>query len=127
MATVEVDTSGLAGLAQDLRLGYREAAADARRELGRSARRVRDDWRKAWAGIGHAPHLAAAVTYEVRVNRMGVVAEIGPDKSRPQGALGNIIEFGTAKNGPIPGGGPATRAEEPRLIAAVERLADPLR
>jgi hypothetical protein len=49
-----------------------------------------------------------------------VGAEIGPDKNKPQGALGNLLEFGTSKQAGRQDGARALAAEEPRLIAALE-------
>ena len=65
--------------------------------------------RRRWAGISYAPALPFAVTYDVRTSGTLVAAEIGPDKAKRQGALGNIIEFGApAQNTtPQPGGMPA--------------------
>jgi hypothetical protein len=40
-----------------------------------------------------------------------VEAEIGPDKGKPQGALGNLLEYGSSKNAPLPHLGPALDAE----------------
>jgi hypothetical protein len=53
-------------------------------------------------------------------------AEVGPDKAKRQGALGNIIEFGTPKNAPIPGGLPALETEAPRFEKALGELGERL-
>ena len=44
-----------------------------------------------------------------------VKAEVGPDKDRPQGALGNILEYGTSKRPPFPHLQPAFDAEVDRF------------
>lgn len=126
MATVEIDASELATLARDIQLGYLEAAEDARRVIARGALNIKRDWQKAWSGFAHAPHLAKAVTYDTTVSKYGIEAEIGPDKNRRQGALGNLAEYGSVNNSPKPGGGPATAAEELRLAAAMEAIRFPL-
>jgi hypothetical protein len=87
-----------------------------------AAERVRADWAQRWSGMAHAPALPAAVTKDVFPLPGSVRAEIGPDKSRRQGALGNLLEFGSVHNAPRPGGLPALQAEEPRLEAALEAL-----
>ena len=51
-------------------------------------------------------------------------AEIGPDKLRPQGPLGNLIEFGSINNPPHPGGLPAALREEPRFEKAAADAAE---
>lgn len=87
-----------------------------------SAKAIRDDWRSRWRGLGDAPYLWAAVTYDVYDEGSGSRAEIGPDKSLPQGPLGNLLEFGSINNAPRPGGLYAMEKEEPRLIEAVEDM-----
>ena len=47
--------------------------------------------------IGHA---AQAITYDTVESSSGVDAEIGYDKDRPAGALGNIVEFGNPRFSP---------------------------
>lgn len=90
--------------------------------VAKGAFNIKRDWQTAWAGLRHAPYLAGSVTYNTGVWAAGVWAEIGPDKSRRQGALGNIVEFGTSKNAPTPGGEPALQAEEARFVQAITRL-----
>lgn len=123
MSGVEVNTRELDDLAGDLRKASKVAVAGARAVVGKGAVNVKNDWRAEWAGLSHAPALAAAVTYDVKIHVHDIEAEIGPDKSRRQGSLGNVIEFGTARNAPHPGGAPALAKEEPRFISAVEKLA----
>lgn len=71
----------------------------------------------------HFDVLASAISYDrlYGLNRVGY--EVGPDKDRRGGALGNIAYFGGANGG---GGtldldGPV-RAEEPRLIVGLNTL-----
>lgn len=122
----DADISQLTKLATDLRTHSRKTPAAAVAVVSKGALNVKNDWRKAWSGIGHAPALPNAVTYDTKVTLRSVEAEIGPDKGRRQGALGNIIEFGTSKNAPNPGGGPALEREASRFEAAAVALLDPL-
>lgn len=94
------------------------------RVVTRGAMNIKKDWRRRWEGLHYAPRLAYAVNYDVEYRVAGqiIAAEIGPDKTKRQGALGNIIEFGSPTSAPHPGGLPALAAEEPRLIEQVERL-----
>lgn len=121
--SVTVDLTQLRALAADLRLGYRETAADLRTATQDSAKRIRDDWRRGWSGLAAAPYVAAAVTYDTKLSALAVEAEIGPDKDLPQGPLGNLLEFGSVNNAPIPAGAPALRREEPRFLSEIERIA----
>ncbi|NUS17086.1 MAG: hypothetical protein HOY69_37785 [Streptomyces sp.] len=78
-----------------------------------TARRVRDEARQRISGHRYLPRYPQSITYDVKPTATGVEAEIGPDKDRPQGPLGNIVEFGTSKNAPLPHLGPALDAAEP--------------
>ena len=91
---------------------------------GRGAFNIKKDWKAAWSGHPHIPALPRAVTYDLTGKAAEAFAEIGPDKDRPQGPLGNIIEFGDGDNAPIPGGAPALAAEEPRYVNALADLAE---
>lgn len=94
--------------------------------VGKAAVNIKKDWAQRWGGIAHAPALPAAVTYDVAYGLWTVEAEIGPDKQKRQGALGNIIEFGTENNAPIPGGLPALEAETPRVERQLAELGERL-
>lgn len=102
------------------------AAADVlpegKRVVDKGALNIKNDWRDRWKGHAHFPDLPRAVTYDSAIDGMTVRAQIGPDKGLRQGALGNLIEFGSRNNAPIPGGLPALDAEEPRFRKAVADL-----
>lgn len=87
--------------------------------VSKGALNIKEDWRKRWSGLSHAPALASAITYDMTAGLGTVGAEIGPDKNKRQGALGNLIEFGSSKNAPQPGGMPALRTEDPKFEAAL--------
>jgi hypothetical protein len=52
------------------------------------------------------------------------MAIIGPDKGGPQGALGNLLEYGSVKNPPHRDGGRALDVEEPRFEAQLALIAE---
>jgi hypothetical protein len=69
---------------------------------------------------GRLPGYPSSITYDTATRGVSVSAEIGPDKDRNQGPLGNVLEYGTSDTAPIPHLGPALDAEAPifeRLIA----------
>jgi hypothetical protein len=87
-----------------------------------SAQAIKADARRRITGLKHAPAYPFSITYDSQLTPTGATAEIGPDKDKRQGALGNILEFGTVKNAPRPHIGPAADAEEPRFAKAAEEL-----
>lgn len=75
------------------------------------------DWQARWTGITGMPAIAAAITYDTKLVPGGAEAEIGPDKDRPQGPLGNIVEYGGSTHGPIrPAGAQVLTAATSRLM-----------
>lgn len=120
---VTVTSSGLNELAVALESAADDAVDEGRKVVSRGALQIKNDWRRRWSGSPHAPALPYAIGYDVRTAGTRVSAEIGPDKAKRQGALGNLYEFGSVNNAPRPGGAPALAAEEPRYVAALEKLA----
>jgi len=47
----------------------------------------------------HFKGMAGSISYDTEITRNGIEAEIGPDKDRRGGALGNIAYFGTPRGG----------------------------
>lgn len=69
-----------------------------------TSKNIDKDWEKEALGMVHAPAFPYAVGYDISVFQgfgiSTIKSEIGPDKNRPQGALGNLIEFGSINNPP---------------------------
>lgn len=114
-----VEAHGLVELLADFARAQTRSVGEFAGVVTKGAVNVKTDWRQRWSGIGHAPALPAAVTFDVTYGFGRIEAEIGPDKDMRQGPLGNIIEFGTENNAPIPGGLPAAAAEAPRFEKAL--------
>lgn len=85
-----------------------------------TARKVQLSARAKASGYAHLPAYPYSITYDVTESVAGAEAEIGPDKELAQGPLGNIIEYGTRKNAPIPHMGPALDENEEDLVKGVE-------
>lgn len=100
-----IDTSELSALAADLGEAPARAGRNIRSAVGRTAHRIRDDWRDSAQGLPHAPLFPYSISYDLKVfqgfGASVIQAEIGPDKERPQGALGNLIEYGSVNNPPM--------------------------
>lgn len=96
------------------------ARRDARAVTMRGAVNIKRDWRaNARASSGrHAPHYPGTIGFDFAAYGPDIItATIGPDKGGPQGALGNILEYGSVKNPPHRDGGRALDVEEPRFEA----------
>lgn len=118
------DLGEIQQLADELDAATAYVPAATRAVVQKGALNIKTDWRRRWSGHRHLRAIASTITYDTTESRSGVVGEIGPDRaSGPAAALANIPEYGTVKNAPIPGGGPALSAEEPRFAAAMEALA----
>lgn len=121
MSDIEFDFSDLQELSADLgRAGFR-AAQNVRQAVEVTARNVKDEARSLAGGLAHAPYYPQSITYDIHVGLQQTSADIGPDKGGPQGALGNILEYGTSKNAPIPHLGPALKANEADFIEGLSR------
>ena len=103
------------------------ARRDARAVVRRGAVNIKRDWRANARGSApkHAPYYPQSISFDVNPYGPNVtLAIIGPDKGGPQGALGNLLEYGSAKNPPHRDGGRALDVEEPRFEAQMALIAD---
>lgn len=146
MATeARFDTSELVEFAQQITGASTRLRIEIGKVMKRGANNIKKDSQKryrAQAGKhrkGHAWKYPTTINYDVKSSSHTTVAEIGPDKtrvvgtiakgrragqpSRP-GALGNLIEFGSAKNTALPHLQPALDEEVPKTA---NYLADALR
>jgi hypothetical protein len=117
----------LRSLAHDLSEAPRRAQRDAVAVVEHAALNVKNGWRdnaKKSAGH-HARAYPATVSYEMgALSALAgqVEAEIGPDKNKPQGALGNLLEFGSVNSPPHNDGGRALRDEAPKFEAELAKV-----
>lgn len=113
---VEIDSNELDQLTADLRRAAALQGGLVRKAVEVSARKVRDKWRSEATGLAHAPAFPFSISYDLKggagVGGASISAEIGPDKGRPQGPLGNLIEFGSRNNPPQGLGHGALQANE---------------
>jgi hypothetical protein len=113
---------GLTELIDDLRSASERLAEESRKVVSKGSLNIKKDTQAKWRGARMAPSLAAAVSYDVTVSGTLITSEIGPDKDKRQGALGNIYEYGVPGTAPQPALNPALDAETPRFEQAVEDL-----
>ncbi|MEO3929241.1 hypothetical protein ABGB07_36130 [Micromonosporaceae bacterium B7E4] len=122
---INLDGSSLSRLRADLAEVPKNAHNNVRKAVQFTAHGIRDGARQAASGIAHAPHYPRAITYDTKdlgVGR-GVTAEIGPDKGRRQGALGNFLEYGDPRTPPQAHLGPALDRWTPDFERGLERAA----
>lgn len=127
MSGVRFDTSDVRRLQRHLARSIPLARRDARKVLMRGAMNVKRDWRaNARASSGrHAPMYPNSVGFDISSYGPDIVAAtIGPDKGAPQGALGNLLEYGSVKNPPHRDGGRALDTELPRFEVQMAIVAE---
>ena len=115
-----VDVFGLNAVVSDLEAFPVHLTVNARKAVQITSQKVRDDARNRIKGHKYLPAYPYSITYDTKVTVEGIEGEIGPDKGRAQGPLGNIVEYGTSKNAPIPHLGPALDANAEDLVAGIE-------
>jgi HK97 gp10 family phage protein len=108
---MNIDTSDLEKLADDLEQASKDILEEVKKVTAKGALNVKKDAQRRISGLAHAPAYPRSISYDVRTHGMVVEAEIGPDKNKRQGPLGNILEFGTVNNPPHPHLSPALDAE----------------
>lgn len=122
----EIDTRQLEALAGVFRMNAVRAQVQAQAVVARGALNIKNAWKaNATATAGrHGRLYPSSISYDMLPHPMGASAEIGPDKGAPQGALGNLLEFGSSKNPPHNDGGRALAAEAPVFTAHVAAIAE---
>lgn len=102
-----------------------QARRDTRRVMMRGALNIKRDWRKnaRQTAPKHARLYPKSINFDLLTfGPDQLLAEIGPDKGGPQGALGNLLEYGSVKNPPHNDGGRALAAELPRFEAEIDAI-----
>lgn len=113
---LDVDASELREFAEDLGRIPASMVPKVEAVVRKAAVNIKQDWAQTWTGHAHIPALPKAISFDMLYGFGSIGAEIGPDKARTQGPLGNVIEFGTVNNAPIPGGYPALYKELPAFM-----------
>lgn len=119
-----VRVTGLREFEAELSAAASRALPEVEKVVGMGCNNIKKDWRKRWSGMPYIARLPYTIGYDVVTLPGKVVGDVGPDhsKSRLQGPLANIIEFGSPTSAPIPGGQPALDTEAPKFEAALAAL-----
>jgi hypothetical protein len=124
---IRVEHRAFEGFADDLEDAAERALPEARKVVARGALQIKNDARRRIGRPRHAPAYPASISYDSPVTvGYEVSAKVGPDKSRRQGALGNLLEFGSVNSAPKPHIIPAVYAELPKFERALEDIAERL-
>lgn len=100
-----------------------EVPDEAAKVVEKGALQIKNAARRRIGRPAHAPAYSRSITYDMRRALRGPEAEIGPDKGKRQGALGNLLEYGSVNNAPIPHIAPSAEEELPKFERAMEDLA----
>lgn len=118
---MEID--GLAPLIADLTEAPRRVRSKVDGVVRKGAVNMVRDWQQRASGLAHAPRYPDSIGFSAGWKGAGYEAEIGPDKLLPQGALGNLITFGSVHNPPSGDDVAVADAEAPRFEKAIADLA----
>lgn len=123
---VDIEITGGRELIADLDRAQRGVAAGAEAVVVKGSLNIKTDAARRISGLAHAPAYPASIGYDLYHTPGTIRSRIGPDKDRRQGALGNLLEFGSRNNPPHPHLAPALDAETPRYVEALEKLGQKL-
>ena len=125
--SVSVGSADLTSLIAALAKAPDEATDAARGVLQKGALNVKRALNQQAANSPHFRGMAGSVTYDMEIRRHSITAEIGPDKDRRGGALGNLFFFGGANGGGGTGDLDAPlREEEPRMVKFLDEAMEKL-
>lgn len=120
------DMSDVRRLERHLARSIPRIRRDSRAVVMHGALNIKNDWRAnaRQTARKHGKHYPRSIGFDIAPYGPDIVmATIGPDKAGPQGALGNLLEYGSVNNPPHNDGGRALAAELPRFAAQMELLA----
>lgn len=125
---VSIDLSEVNSLELTLAHAAGGVGAGAAAVVKKGAVNVKNEAREFAPKGPYLPAYYRSITFDIEGDgRFGrVEAQIGPDKDKPQGPLGNIIEYGTSTQAPQAHLGPALDREGPNFEAALGDLGERL-
>ncbi|GEM_PF-2075383 len=124
MDGIDIDVSDLWPLAADLGASGERVLAGVRPIMEKTALNTKVGMQADFKTGGHAKHAWRAIDYDIQTTFGGSIeAEVGFNKGKRQGSLGNFLAFGSSRNGPIGDITAAARREEPSLAEHLIRLA----
>lgn len=126
MNAITVDASEVNRVIADIGRMPGRAVKEGRAVTEKGALNIKNQMRDEATGHPTFPAFPHSWTYDMRYGVGKIEAEIGPDKNLPQGALANLLYFGSSNNGPVLDIESGLRAEAPRYEKALGLMADDL-
>lgn len=123
---MDIDTSEFRALAADLGKASREVFKEAEKVTEKAAHNIKTTMADDAKSSGTYRHFAGSISYDRAMSAGQIGYEIGPDKERMQGALGNILYFGTSKNAPVLDVEVGLRKEAPEFERRIGEMAEGL-
>lgn len=123
---MDIDTSEFRALAADLGKASREVFKEAEKVTEKAAHNIKTTMADDAKSSGTYRHFAGSISYDRAMSVGQIGYEIGPDKDRTQGALGNILYFGTSKNAPVLDVEVGLRKEAPEFEKRITDMAEGL-
>ena len=124
---MDLDLSEVRQLATDLGKVPGRVVPEVEKVTSKGALNIKNDLAAQASGSTHFRGMAGSFSYDMKFGLGSIEAEIGPDKGRRGGALGNLFFFGGANGGGGTGDidGPL-KAEEPRYLKALGDITEKL-
>jgi hypothetical protein len=116
----EFDASDVHKFAAELGAAAGDVPKKMRPVVQRGALNIKKQMQAEASGHRRFPAFPASISYDTQSSRSEISAEIGPDKDKRQGALGNILYFGTVKNTAVLNINAPLDNEEPKFLKAIE-------
>lgn len=121
---INIDLGDLTELGDDLTGARVRVIKEVHAVTKKGALKIKNQLRREAEGHPHFPHFPRSITFDITATTEAIEAEIGPDKDKMQGALGNILYFGTGRTGPVlPDPGGALDAEADAFAEHVAKAA----
>jgi hypothetical protein len=117
---MSIEVTGLTELIADFAAAQAKVMVNGKKAVQVTSMRIKKAWAQADSGLAHAPAYPRSIGYDVRTGAGWVEGTIGPDKDKAQGALGNLIEFGSVNNPPRGSGARALAENTDDLVRGVE-------
>lgn len=120
--TFEMDVSEVTAVANGLGRIAASALPDVDEVLKKGAQNIKEGMISDVEGSEHFKGMAGSISYDSRYGLGRAQYEIGPDKARRGGALGNIYYFGTSRGGGSGDLDKQLNLEAPRTLEFLEQL-----